>query len=96
VIYGLSSDGYFACRKCLRLGYQSESESPADRAWRRLTKLESLLAEDGAKPTGMRWRTYERIVAQIDGQEERRDNFLAPGLMRLLMRLETAGTRKGR
>src|SRR6188768_4040133 len=32
-VYGLSSDGYFGCRICLRLGYQSESEDVTSRLW---------------------------------------------------------------
>ena len=30
IVYGLSGDGYFACRRCLRLGYGSEAEKIQD------------------------------------------------------------------
>lgn len=61
LLYGLSSDGYFGCRLCLRLAYMSEAESRTDRILRKLHKLEANLGEDGEKPKWMRWRTFERI-----------------------------------
>jgi hypothetical protein len=91
VLYGPSRFGGFACRLCLRLGYASESESPVDRTWRRQRKLEARLDDDGGKPAWMRWRTFEAIIAAIDAQEERRDEFAGPALLRLLARLEPDG-----
>ncbi len=90
-LFGLDRAGRFACRICLRLGYASESESPEDRTWRRQRKLESRLDDDGGKPPRMRGRTYESILVAISEQEERRDEFLAPALMRLLARLKPGG-----
>jgi hypothetical protein len=66
VIYGLSRDGYFACRICLRLAYTSECECPFGRLLRRMEKLEARLIDGELKPKGMRWRTFERICERID------------------------------
>ena len=59
-------DGYFACRECLRLAYQSQRESDLDRASRRLQNLNSRLLGwasilDGMppRPKGMHRRTYD-------------------------------------
>ena len=84
VIYGLSGDGRFGCRKCLRLGYTSESESPLDRAWRKTRKIEALLAEDGERPTGMRLRTYNLIVERLNEAEARKDDLWMVGAARML------------
>lgn len=85
-IYGLDQAGRFSCRVCLRLAYASESESPEDRTWRRERKLERRLTEEGGKPKGMRWSTYQRIVALIEAQQQKRDGMPAPALERLLAR----------
>jgi hypothetical protein len=73
LLYGLSGDGYFACRLCLKLVYASEAEDKLGRLWRKQSKLEAKLREDGGRPKGMRARTYERYLARIDDLEEARD-----------------------
>jgi hypothetical protein len=73
VLYGLSGDGYFACRLCLKLAYASEAEDKSGRLWRKQSKLEAKLREDGGRSKGMRARTYERYLARIDAVEEERD-----------------------
>jgi hypothetical protein len=87
ILYGLSGDGYFACRMCLRLAYMSEAEDAAGRLWRKQRKLEARLAEDGGKPKWMRARTFERIYESIGAVEEARDRDFALGAARLLCRL---------
>jgi hypothetical protein len=74
IIYGTSSDGYFGCRRCLRLGYFSETEDLIGRLWRKQRKLEGRLGENYQRPKGMRQRTYERIWTQIEDVEERKDH----------------------
>lgn len=86
VLYGISSQGRFLCRRCMRLGYTSESESPLDRAWRKTRKLEDRLTEDGQRPKGMRKRTFERIVAQLDAAEERKDSLWSVGFVGFCLR----------
>lgn len=66
VIYGLSSDGYFACRSCLRLGYSSECEGVIDRLNRRMRKFEARLDYGEVKPKWMRWRTFEHICEEME------------------------------
>jgi len=53
--------GWYA-RKCLRVGYASQSEDVIARIWRRKGKLEARLAEDMEKPKGMHWQTYNKII----------------------------------
>jgi hypothetical protein len=78
VLYGLSRDGYFGCRLCLRLAYASEAEDTCDRLWRKKRKLEARLIDDDGKPKWMRATTYVRILEHIDAVEEALDrNFLA-------------------
>ena len=84
IVYGLSGDGYFACRRCLKLGYSSESEDLMGRLWRKQHNLEAKLRDGYLKPKWMRMRTYERIWTQIDVIEERKDSkrvTVAPGMM---------------
>lgn len=69
VIYGGS---IFACRKCHQLAYPSQREDIADRAGRRADRIRSRLGwpagvlngSDFGKPTGMHWRTYERLCRE--------------------------------
>jgi hypothetical protein len=86
VIYGVSGDGYFACRRCLKLGYSGESEDLLGRLWRKQHKLEARLGEDCQKPKWMRMRTYERIWTQINEVEEMKDHAFCLGAMAILRR----------
>ena len=63
----------FACRQCNRLAYRSQREAGDDRATRRADKLrnrlgweQGILNGNGWKPTGMHWRTFERLEASHD------------------------------
>lgn len=83
LIYGLSRDGYFGCRLCLRLAYSSEAESPIDRCWRQQRKLEARLTDYGGPPKGMHQKTFERISNKLDAMEQRKDDLFLPRLFRL-------------
>lgn len=72
----------FGCRTCGRVAYSCQSEDGIDRTWRRQHKLESRLAENWARPHGMRLATYDRILAGIDACEERRDASLYAYMVR--------------
>ncbi len=76
ILYGLSGDGYFACRICLRLGYASECEDRTGRLWRKRRKLEARLVDGELKPRWMRWRTFEKISDRMDAVDEALDTEL--------------------
>jgi hypothetical protein len=84
VVYGLSRRGNFACRACQRLAYSSEAEAPMDRLWRKQSRLEARLIEDGDRPTRMHQRTFERLWERIGEIEEQRDTLFVIGAARLL------------
>lgn len=78
VLYGLSRrDGYFGCRRCLRLAYASEAESQLDRLWRKQRKLEARLiwlgGEVPIRPKGMRNRTFDGLLKRINAVEDAKD-----------------------
>lgn len=57
----------YACRQCHRLAYRSQRENEEDRALRRANRLRQALGwvpgiahDDGNKPKGMHWKTYNR------------------------------------
>ena len=71
VLYGAGR--LFACRRCKGLAYASQGESYDDRSARRADRIRKrlgwpagILNGPGAKPKGMHWRTYERLLAQHD------------------------------
>ena len=61
-------DGELGCRHCHRLVYESQSETPADRARRRERKIRrklgmgpNLFTPLADKPKSMHWRTYLKL-----------------------------------
>ncbi len=69
----LGGSGIFACRHCCQLAYACQRESADDRATRRADKIRErlgwepgILNGEGWKPTGMHWRTFDRLKAQHD------------------------------
>jgi hypothetical protein len=74
VLYG---SNIFACRHCHRLAYDSQRERLDDRLTRRAEKVRQrlgweagILNEDGDKPKGMHWRTFERLQTEHDAYVE--------------------------
>ncbi len=64
---------YFACRQCGGLGYASQKEGVGNRASSRAEKLRQrlgwapgILNDEGGKPKGMHWKTFERLKSQHD------------------------------
>jgi hypothetical protein len=67
--------GRYFCRECLRLVYQSQREDPYGRRLLRAFRIAERIDPDdtfGAgyglappKPNGMHWRTYDRLVAEL-------------------------------
>jgi hypothetical protein len=67
----------FRCRDCLGLPYASQQETVLDRASRKARKLRRKLGDDGGigdpiwkKPKGMHWRTFEKLKAKVDKQDD--------------------------
>lgn len=65
--------GSYRCRRCLRLGYESQSEDALSRSMRKTTKLLRKLAPDAClmtgvppKPAGMHNTTYRFIAARAE------------------------------
>ncbi len=73
VLYGAGAR--FRCRACHGLAYGSTREGAAERNRRRTGELRRRIGgEPGIfsapwKPKGMHWRTYDRIVAEINARE---------------------------
>ena len=72
-----SATAFFRCRRCCGLPYSSQQETVLDRANRKALKLRKLLGDNGTigdrirnKPVGMRWRTFERLKAKVEQQDE--------------------------
>ncbi len=57
--------GRFACRRCQRVAYLSQSEDVTARAWRRQRKAESRLIDGYGRPKGMHTATYKRLMEVI-------------------------------
>lgn len=69
----LYCDGVFACRRCHQLVYESQRETPIDRASRRANALRTklgwklgILHGEGGKPKGMHWRTFVQLRENHD------------------------------
>jgi hypothetical protein len=75
--------GRFACRKCQRVAYASQSEDVLSRMWRKQAKLEKRLGKYWQRPKGMRLQTYEKLRQGILNLEGRRDEALAVFAQRL-------------
>ena len=74
VLYGGRS--LFACRRCYGLAYESQRENDCYRALRRAQTIRMRLGGTGsmaeefpAKPKGMHWSTYLRLVARFTAAE---------------------------
>ncbi len=66
----------FACRHCYQLAYPSQREADFQRGQRQADKIRGRLgwADDpdlmeGIKPKGMHWRTYQRLVEELQDAE---------------------------
>ncbi|MEQ3729985.1 MAG: hypothetical protein ABNH38_21535 [Tateyamaria sp.] len=68
----------FACRHCYQLAYPCQREAGFQRGQRRADNIRERLgwAEnpdiwEGIKPKGMHWRTYHRLLEELDDAEYR-------------------------
>lgn len=76
--------GRFACRHCQRVSYSSQSCDLMDRMWRKQSKIEGRLAEHWQRPKGMRLKTYERLISQLEVCEQSREEAFCQFAARLL------------
>jgi hypothetical protein len=83
----LYSAGYFVCRHCLQLAYESQREQPHYRALHKAQAIHEKLGGTGIiddpvfKPQGMHWRTYSRQMKRLQEAESR---AIPPWLLRHL------------
>lgn len=78
----------WACRKCLRVCYVSQTLGRGDRLQRRAERIYNSLGgehEDGLvyKPKGMRWRTFNRRIDRANELSEAADELFALRVYRL-------------
>lgn len=90
----------FRCRLCLDLTYRSQSEDPRLRSLSKARKLRQRLGGSENmplqlldKPTGMHWRTYERLYADAFALEQQGLRALS-GVVRKSLRGGAARTGK--
>lgn len=69
--------GYFACRRCKRVAYSSQSEDALDRLWRKQHRIEARLGQHWRRPKGMRQATYRPLINELVDLEVRRDSLLS-------------------
>ena len=58
--------GRFACRHCQHVGYSSQAEDAIARTWRQQRRIEETIGEDWKRPSGMRHRTYARLMDRLE------------------------------
>jgi hypothetical protein len=62
----------FACRQCAGIAYQSQSETPIERAVVAQVKAEAALGPGGARPRCMRRATYARLQEEVQRRDVER------------------------
>ncbi|WP_135506345.1 hypothetical protein [Roseovarius aestuariivivens] len=73
----------FACRHCYLLAYPSQREAGFQRAQRRADKIRERLGWEpgcdnwGEKPKGMHWRTYHKLIGELQAWERQSELGLA-------------------
>ena len=77
--------GRFACRKCQKISYKSQSGSADDRETARYHQLAAII--DAGKPKWQRWATFERLEDRF----ERASEQVNRSLMALIQRLQAGG-----
>ena len=73
--------GRFACRKCQRISYQSQSGSALDRICNRFHQLEARV--EAGKPKWQRWATFNRLLDRYEDVGEQFNGSLGNAIRRL-------------
>lgn len=76
--------GSWYCRNSLNVAYSTQSLDVIQRMHRRISKLENRLEENGAKPKGMHWKTYDRIMKKREDTQRRLDYAFCLAAERIL------------
>jgi hypothetical protein len=76
--------GRFACRRCQKVTYTSQSEDLMARMWRKQGKIEARLGENWQRPKTMRRRTHEAFIEALMACEARRDEAFCDVVQRFL------------
>ena len=84
-----SRAGRFACRRCQRIAYASQTGDAIDRSWRKQYKAEAKLGQNWRRPKGMHRTTYERLMGIIWDCEDLRDIAIAAHIEALLRRYQS-------
>jgi hypothetical protein len=75
--------GRFACRRCQRVAYLSQSEDTIGRTWRRQGKAEKRLGPNYERPKGMHRATHEALLSVIEACQIERDAALLDAMERM-------------
>jgi hypothetical protein len=73
----------FACRRCNRIAYPSQSADACGRSWIKQSRAETKLGPNRRRPKGMRHATYRRLWATIMECETSRDEWIERHALRL-------------
>ena len=79
--------GRFACRLCQRVAYSSQAEDAMTRTWRQQRRIEETIGEDWQRPSGMRHRTYARLLDRLEDCQQKRDEAFCVTAARLQLRI---------
>lgn len=77
--------GRFACRRCQRVSYASQSGDILDRMWCKQSKIEARLDAHLQRPRGMRQKTYGRLMELLEACEERSEHAFVEFAAKLLI-----------
>lgn len=94
----------FASRQAFGLAYESQRDSAIQRSHTRQRRIFAKLGEEyecfeqplPPKPKWMRWRTYDRLCAELRAAEEMHDEISLAGIASLLARIERLGPARPR
>lgn len=73
--------GRFACRRCQRISYRTQSGSERDRIIARYHRLNDLV--EAGKPKWQHWKTFNRLEARLDEAERLSNESMLEVLERL-------------
>ena len=79
--------GRFACRHCQRVAYSSQAEDAVTRTWRQQRRIEETVGENWQRPSGMRQRTYARLLDRLEDCQQKRDTAFCVAAAGLLRRI---------